>query len=115
MKLKSTLLGIVCAIVTCVVFAQTEATTTTTTTTTGTGTINEYSPGSTFVIKETSGAVSYRYGEKVTYVTRSGKTLTDDEVRTRVEVGIPVNVQFSTEGKDGIIDKIMLHPLPLWT
>jgi hypothetical protein len=105
MKLKSTVLGIACAIVTSVVLAQTE-TTTTTTTTTGTGTITEYSPGSAFVVKETSGPVSYRYGEKVTYVTRSGKTLTDDEVRTRVKVGIPVSVQFSTEGKDRIINRV---------
>ena len=51
-------------------------------------------------------AVSYRYGETITYVTRSGKTLTDDEVRTRVKVGIPVNVRFSTEGEDRIIDRI---------
>jgi len=106
MKLKSTLLGIACAIVTSVVFAQTETTTTTTTTTTSSGTITEYSPGSAFVVKETSGPVSYRYGETITYVTRSGKTLTDDEVRTRIKVGIPVNVQFSTEGEDRIIDRI---------
>jgi hypothetical protein len=106
MKLKSTLLGIACAIVTSVVFAQTETTTTTTTTTTSSGTITEYSPGSAFVVKETSGPVSYRYGETITYVTRSGKTLTDDEVRTRVKVGIPVKVQFSTEGEDRIIDRI---------
>jgi ligand-binding SRPBCC domain-containing protein len=105
MKLKSTLLGIACAIVTPVVFAQTE-TTTTTTTTTSSGTITEYSPGSAFVVKETSGPVSYRYGERITYVTRGGKTLTDDEVRTRVKVGIPVNVRFSTEGEDRIIDRI---------
>ena len=105
MKLKSTLLGIACAIVTPVIFAQTE-TTTTTTTTTSSGTITEYSPGSAFIVKETSGPVSYRYGERITYVTRSGKTLTDDEVRTRVKVGIPVNVRFSTEGDDRIIDRI---------
>ena len=105
MKLKSTLLGIACAIVTPVIFAQTK-TTTTTTTTTSSGTITEYSPGSAFIVKETSGPVSYRYGERITYVTRSGKTLTDDEVRTRVKVGIPVNVRFSTEGEDRIIDRI---------
>ena len=106
MKLKSTLLGIACAIVTSGVFAQTETTTTTTTTTTSTGTITEYSPGSTFVIKETSGPVSYRYGEKITYVTRSGKTLTDDEVRTRVKIGAPVSVQFSADGNDRIINRV---------
>jgi Tfp pilus assembly protein PilX len=75
-------------------------------TTTATGTITEYSPGSTFVVKETSGPVSYRYGEKVTYVTRSGKTLTDDEVRARVKVGTPVNVWFSKEGNDRIINRV---------
>jgi hypothetical protein len=65
-----------------------------------------FPPGSTFVVKESSGPVSYRYGEKVNYVTRRGKTLTDDEVRTRVKVGIPVNVHFITEGKDRIINRV---------
>ena len=106
MKLKSTLLGIACAIVASVAFAQTEITTTTTTVTTSTGTISEYSPGSAFIIKETSGPVSYRYGETITYVTRSGKTLTDDEVRTRVKVGTPVNVHFVTEGDDRILNRV---------
>ena len=106
MKLKSTLLGIACAIVTSVAFAQTETTTTTTTVTTSTGTISEYAPGSAFVVKETSGPVSYRYGETITYVTRSGKTLTDDEVRTNVKVGAPVSVHFRTEGEDRIINRV---------
>jgi hypothetical protein len=106
MKLKITLLGIACAIVTPVVFAQTETTTTTTTTTTGTGTITEYSPGSAFVVKESSGPVTYRYGERTTYVTRSGKTLTDDEVRTRVKVGTPVNIHFSKEGDERILNRV---------
>jgi hypothetical protein len=108
MKLRSTLLGIACAIITSALVAQTETTTTTTTTTTnrGSGTLTEYSPGSTFIVKETSGPVSYRYGDKVTYVTRSGKSLTEDEVRTRVKVGIPVNVQFSTDGDDRIINRV---------
>ena len=105
MKLKSTLLGIASAIVTSVIFAQTE-TTTTTTTTTGTGTLTEYSPGSAFIVKETSGPVSYRYGDKVTYVTRSGKSLTDDEVRTRIKVGVPVSVHYSTKGSDRIINRV---------
>ena len=109
MKLRITLLGIASALATSVVFAQTETTTTiTTTTTTGTGTITEYSPGSAFVVKETSGPVSYHYGDKVTYVTRSGKDLTDDEVRTPVKVGAPVSVQYSTQGSDRIISRIQV-------
>lgn len=114
MKLKTTLLGIACAIVTPVVFAQTETTTTTTTTTTtGTGTITEYSPGSAFIVKESSGPVSYRYGERMTYVTRSGKALTDDEVRTRVKVGTPVNVHFSTEGDERILNRVEIDDIEI--
>jgi hypothetical protein len=78
----------------------------TTTTTTSTGTISEYAPGSTFVVKETSGPVKYRYGKKVTYVTKKGTTLTDDQVRTRIKVGAPVSVHYSTEGEDRVITRV---------
>jgi len=59
-------------------------------------------------MKETSGPVKYRYGKKVVYVTKSGKTLTDDDVRTRIKVGIPVRVQYSTEGEDRVISRVEL-------
>jgi hypothetical protein len=98
------LLGLACTVIISMVCAQTE--TTTTTTSTGTGTVTEYSPGSAFIVKEASGPVSYQYGEKVIYVTRSGKESTDDEVRTRVKVGIPVNVQCSTKKEDRIINRV---------
>ena len=90
------------------VIAADEKTTTTTTTrtTTGTGTITEYSPGATFVVKETSGPVKYRYGEKVVYVTKKGKTLTEDDVRTRIKVGIPVSVHYTTVGEDRVISRV---------
>jgi hypothetical protein len=80
--------------------------TTTTKTTTGTGTISGYAPGKTFIVKETAGPVTYRYGKKVTYVTKKGKTLSDDEVRTRIKVGAPVSVQYSTEGENRIINRV---------
>lgn len=89
------------------VFAADEVTsTTTTTTTTSAGTIEEYSPGSTFVVKEKSGPVKYRYGKKVTYVTKSGKTLTDEEVKTRVKVGVPVHVHYAADGDARVINRI---------
>jgi len=87
------------------VAADTE-TTTTTKTTTSRGTISEYAPGKTFIVKETSGPVTYRYGKKVTYVTKGGKTLSDDEVRTRLKVGAPVSVQYATEGDDRVISRV---------
>ena len=98
MKLKNTLLGIACAIVTSIVSAQM-------TTTTSTGTITEYSPGSTFVVTETSGPVIYRYGETITYVTRSGQPLSEEQVRT-IKVGTPVNVHYVTEGDARILNRV---------
>lgn len=81
-------------------------TATTSTTTTSAGTLHEYTPGTTFIVKETSGPVNYRYGKSVTYVTRSGKTLTEDEVRTRVKVGVPVHVHYASEGETRIVNRI---------
>jgi hypothetical protein len=98
MKLKSTLLGIVCAIVTSMASAQV-------TTTTTTGTITEYSPGTTFVVKETTGPVSYRYGETITYVTRSGRPLTEEQVRS-IKIGTPVSVHYITEGDERILNRV---------
>ena len=92
-------------------FAADEVTTSTTTTSTtyGTGTITEYSPGATFVVKETSGPVTYKYGKKVVYVTKSGKTLTEDDVRTRIKVGAPVRVQYGTEGQARVISRVEIE------
>jgi hypothetical protein len=102
--MKKTLLTLACAFVTSLAFAADVETTTSTTT--STGTLTEYTPGSTFVVKESSGPVTYRYGEKVTYVTRSGKTLAEDEVRTRIKAGIPVSVGYTTEGNDRVISRV---------
>ncbi len=102
--MKKTLLGLLCAVAASAAIAA--ESTTTTTTTTSTGTISEFAPGSTFVVKETSGPVKYRYGKKVTYVTKKGKTLSDDEVRTRIKVGAPVSVHYITEGQDRVISRV---------
>jgi hypothetical protein len=105
--MKKIILTLVCALATPLVFAaDIETSSTTTTTSTGTGTLTEYTPGSAFVVKESSGPVTYRYGEHVTYVTKSGKTLGDDEVRTRIKAGIPVSVSYSTEGDARVIDRV---------
>jgi hypothetical protein len=105
--MKKILLPLAFGIISAMAFAAEETTTTTTTkTTTSTGTISEYTPGTTFVVKETSGPVKYRYGKKVTYVTKSGKTLSDADVRTRIKVGAPVSVHYTTEGQDRIISRV---------
>lgn len=87
-------------------FAADEVTTTTTKTTTSTGTLSEYTPGTTFIVKETSGPVTYRYGKSVTYVTKKGKTLSEADVKTRIKVGVPVSVHYATEGEHRVINRV---------
>jgi hypothetical protein len=89
-------------------WAQVSETTTTTTTTQGSGTITEYTTGGTMVLKETSGPRTYRFGKTVTYVTRSGKTLDEDTVRTRVKVGVPVQVHYVGTGDSMMVDRVIL-------
>ena len=80
----------------------------TTSTTEATGTITEYTPGSAIVLRETEGPVRYRFGKTVTYVTKSGKTLDEDMVRTRIKVGAPVRVHYVGEGDAMLVDRVTL-------
>ena len=82
--------------------------TTTTTTTEGSGTITTYTPGETIILKETTGPRTYRFGKTVTYVTRGGRTMDEEAVRTRVKVGIPVHVHYVTEGDNILVDRVIL-------
>jgi hypothetical protein len=106
--MKKTVLSIALAVAAPFAWAQVSETTTTTTTTDANGTITEYSPGSAIVLRETSGPVRYRFGKTVTYVTRSGKVLDEDTVRTRVKVGVPVRVHYSGTGDSMVVDRVIL-------
>ena len=86
-----------------------QTTTTTTATTEDTGTITQYTPGSAIVLKETNGPVSYRFGKTVTYVTRSGKVLDANSVKTRVKVGVPVRVHYAGTGQNRVVDRVILE------
>ena len=103
--MNKTLLSLACALVASTAFAADEVVTSTTTTT-STGTLHEYTPGTTFVVKESSGPVKYRYGKKVTYVTKSGKTLSEADVKTRIKVGSPVSVHYATEGDARVVNRV---------
>jgi hypothetical protein len=85
-----------------------QQTTTTTTTTEANGTITEYTPGSAIVLRETSGPVRYRFGKTVTYVTRSGRVLDENTVRTRIKVGVPVRVHYTGTAPDMVVDRVIL-------
>jgi len=107
--MKKMLLSMALAVVAPFAWAQVSETTTTTTTTEGTGTITEYTPGSTIILRESAGPRTYRFGKTVTYVTRSGKTLDEETVRTRVKVGVPVRVHYVGTGDNVMVDRVILE------
>ena len=86
-----------------------QTTNTTTTATEDTGTITQYTPGSAIVLKETSGPVHYRFGKTVTYVSRSGKVLDQNTVRTKSKVGVPVRVHYAGTGENKVVDRVILE------
>src|SRR6266853_4067188 len=106
--MKKIVLSIALAFVAPFAWGQVSQTTTTTTMTDANGTITEYTPGSAIVLRETSGPVRDRFGKTVTYVTRSGKVLDEDVVRTRVKVGVPVRVHYSGTGDSMMVDRVIL-------
>jgi hypothetical protein len=107
-NMKKVLLSIALAAAAPFAWAQVSETTTTTTTTEGNGTITEFTPGSAIVLKESTGPRHYRFGKTVTYVTRSGKVLDEDTVRTRVKVGLPVRVHYTGTGDDLMVDRVIV-------
>ena len=86
----------------------TTKTTTETKTTTSTGTVTEYTPGSTFVVKEETGPVSYVYGKTVTYVTKTGKVLTDNAIARHIKAGARVTVHYVADGTRRVINRIIV-------
>ena len=106
--MKKVLLSIALAAAAPFAWAQVSETTTTTTTTEGNGTITEFTPGSAIILKESSGPRRYRFGKTVTYVTRSGKVLDEDTVRTRIKVGVPVRVHYTGTGDDLMVDRVIV-------
>jgi hypothetical protein len=89
--------------------AQQRTTTTSTTTTEGTGTITEFAPGQTIVLKESNGPVHYRFGKTVTYVTRSGKVLDQATVKSKIRVGVPVQVHYTGTGPNMVVDRVTVE------
>ncbi len=106
--MRKLLLSVALAVAAPFAWGQVSETTTTTTTTEGTGTITEFSPGSTIVLKESSGPRHYHFGKSVVYVTRSGKVLDEATVKTRVKVGVPVRVHYVGEGEHMAVDRVIL-------
>jgi hypothetical protein len=45
----------------------------------------------------------------VTYVTRSGRVLDENTVRTRIKVGVPVRVHYVGTGENRMVDRVILE------
>src|SRR4029453_18955149 len=106
--MKKMFLTTALAVVAPFAWGQVSETTTTTTTTEGNGTTTEHTPGSVIVLKYTSGPRRYRFGETATYVARSGKTLDEETVRTRIKVGVPVRVHYVGTADNVMVDRLIL-------
>ena len=106
--MKAILLTLVAAAFTAASAFADDRTVTTTTYTTSAGTIGEYAPGTTFVLRESAGPVTYSYGDNVTYVTRSGVVLTPEQVTARVRVGIPATVHYAPMGERRVIQRVVV-------
>ncbi len=105
--MKKLLLSVALAVAAPFAWAQVSETTTTTTTEGG-GTITSFTPGTTIVLRESSGPRTYHFGKTVTYVTKSGKVLDEDTVRTKIRVGVPVHVHYVGEGDNMLVDRVIL-------
>jgi hypothetical protein len=44
----------------------------------------------------------------VVYVTKSGKELDEETVRTRVRVGVPVHVEYTGDGDNLMVNRVVL-------
>jgi hypothetical protein len=78
------------------------------TTTTSTGTLSEFAPGTSFVVREDSGPMSYDFGPEVIYTTSSGAIIPEPELRTRMQVGSPVSVHYVTQGDRRLINRVVV-------
>jgi flagellar capping protein FliD len=82
---------------------------TTVTTTTSSGTLTEYVPGATFIVREVTRPVSYVYGKTVSYVTESGKTFADSSSATHIKTGAKVSVNYVMDGARRVINRIVFN------
>ena len=82
-----------------------EATETTTTTTESTGTVTEFTPGQTLILKtEAAEPVHYKFGKTVTYVTSDGHVIEASKIRKDSKV----RVHYIKEGDDMLVDKVIV-------
>jgi hypothetical protein len=114
--MKRTIIGIACALVAPLVFAQTSTTTTETTTTepatttetTSTtytaGTVTTYEPGKTVVVKGEQGPVSFVLGTAARVVDGAGKIVT-----APLRAGQKVRVYYTGPTEKRVVERVVVE------
>src|ERR1700736_407366 len=76
---------------------------TTTTTTESSGTVTEFTPGQTLILKtEAAEPMHYKFGKTVTYVNGRGKVIDASKIRKDSKV----RVHYLKQGDDMVVDKV---------
>src|SRR5437868_13192071 len=113
--MKRTIIGIACALVAPLAFAQTSTTTTETTTepatttqTTSTtytaGTVSTYEPGKTVVVKSDQGPVSFALGTTARVVDTAGKVVT-----APLRAGQKVRVYYAGPEEHRTVERVIVE------
>jgi hypothetical protein len=70
--------------------------------------ISAYDPGTSFVLRDTAGPITYQYSPEVIYQTSSGTVIPAADFRTRVMVGRPANIHYVTVGDHRVIRRVVV-------
>src|SRR5881409_4428340 len=117
MRVKKTIIGLICALVTPLAFAQTSTTTTEETTTTNkpvtetttsttytAGTVTTYEPGKTIVVKSDQGPVSFALGTAARVVNGAGHV-----VKSALRPGQRVRVYYTGTGDTRAVEHVVVE------
>ena len=116
--MKKTIIGLVCALVTPLAFAQTSTTTTeettstkpatttetTTTTTYAAGTVTTYEPAKTIVVRSDQGPVSFALGTAARIVDTAGKVVT-----APLRAGQKVRVYYTGPAETRVVERVVVE------
>jgi hypothetical protein len=110
------IIGLACALIAPVAFAQTSTTTTeqtttaaapattTETTTYSTGTVTTYEPGKTIVVKSEQGPISFALGTAARIVDGAGKIVT-----APLRSGQKVKVYYTGTGEQRVVERVQVE------
>ena len=113
--MKKTILGVACALIAPLAFAQTSTTTTeqtttapststTTSTTYTSGTVTTYTPGKTIVVRSSEGPVTFALGTAANIVDATGKVVT-----APLRSGQKVRVYYTGTGDSRVVERVMVE------